>query len=45
VVLFNSGETMTPQEVIAELDPKKDIEKHVQRTKKWPKGDLFKEYE
>jgi N-acyl-D-amino-acid deacylase len=45
VVLFNSGETMTPQAVIAEFDPKKEIEERVHRTTKWPDVDLFKEYE
>jgi N-acyl-D-amino-acid deacylase len=44
VVLFNSGEGMTPQEVIAEFDPKKDIEEHLGRTTKWPEVDLFNDY-
>lgn len=44
VVLFNSGEEMTPLDVVKGLDPKRDLEQHVHKPRDWPDVDLFKEF-
>jgi hypothetical protein len=44
VVLFNSGEELTPLELAADFDPKKEIKQPVHQTRKWPDVDYFKEF-
>ncbi len=44
VLLFNSGEKMTVQEVTGELDPRRDLEQHMNRARDWPDVDFFKDY-
>jgi N-acyl-D-amino-acid deacylase len=45
VLLFNSGQgRLTLGGVSAEMDPQRGVEKPVQRVKKWPKVDYFKDY-
>jgi CubicO group peptidase (beta-lactamase class C family) len=44
VLLFNSGEAMTVNEVAGELDPRRDLEQHMNRAHDWPDVDYFKDY-
>jgi CubicO group peptidase (beta-lactamase class C family) len=44
VLLFNSGEAMTVKEVADQLDPRRELEQHMNRARAWPDVDYFKDY-
>ncbi len=41
VLLFNSGERLTPADIESELHPRQGVERSITETTTWPKVDYF----
>jgi hypothetical protein len=44
VLLFNSGERITPADIASEVHPRRGVERSIAATTKWPRVDYFSSF-